>query len=115
MVTVTIGGTGELKSIVFNTQKFRKMAPAELGAVLVETITRARADTRDQMIAAYRPFLPDRMDLENVLAGKADLNRMFDDAISKVGDIINAVRPGGAGARRGRGGTQFPPRDESAQ
>jgi DNA-binding protein YbaB len=88
MVTVTIGATGEVTSIAFQTQKFRKMAPVELGAVLVETIARARAESRDRAIAACRPLLPDGVDLENVLAGKTDLNRIFDDAIRKVSTIM---------------------------
>jgi DNA-binding protein YbaB len=104
MVTVTIGGRGEVTSIAFNTQKFRKMAPAELGAVLVETIGKAREQSRDRVIAAYRSFLPETMDLENVLAGKTDVNRLVDDAIRKVGEIMGAGRPADGGARPARGG-----------
>jgi DNA-binding protein YbaB len=103
MVTVTTGGKGEVTSITFNTQKFRKMAPAELGAVLVETIGKAREQSRDRVIAAYRSFLPETMDLENILKGKTDVNGMVDDAIRRVGQIMNTGQPGNSGTRPSRG------------
>jgi DNA-binding protein YbaB len=104
MVTVTTGGSGELTSIAFNTAKFRRMAPAELGAVLVETIGRASAQRRDQVLAAYRPFMPGGTDLDQVLAGKLDLNQLADDAIRRVSEIMTDRRPGDAGTRSTRKG-----------
>src|SRR6266702_4278908 len=58
MVTVTIGEAGNLESIEFNSQKFRRMPPAELGAALVETIRQAQAQTRERLLRAYQPLLP---------------------------------------------------------
>jgi hypothetical protein len=64
------------------------MAPAELGAALVEVIGRARAQGREQVADAYRDFLPPGLNMEEVLAGKADFGRMFDDAVQKANDIM---------------------------
>src|ERR1700761_5587948 len=55
-ITVGLDGSGEITSIAFNTTKFRRMAPTELGAALVETIKQARAQSREQMLSAYRSF-----------------------------------------------------------
>ena len=99
MVTVVTGAGGEVTSITFNTQKFRRMAPAELGAVLVETIGRARAQRRDQAIAAYRPLMPPGMGLERILAGQTGLDEMVDDAIRKSTKMMADRDPGHAGAR----------------
>src|SRR5215207_3543125 len=41
LVTVTVGGQGEVRTLSFNSQDFRKMAPAELAHVVLETIDRA--------------------------------------------------------------------------
>ncbi|HEX9540328.1 MAG TPA: YbaB/EbfC family nucleoid-associated protein [Streptosporangiaceae bacterium] len=88
MITVTLDGRGDVSSIAFNTTKFRRMAPAELGAALVEVIGRARAQGREQVADAYREFLPPGLNMEEMLAGKADFGRMFDDAVQKANDIM---------------------------
>lgn len=80
MVTVTLDGRSEVTSIAFNTAKFRRMAPAELGAVLVETISRARGEGRARVIDAYRSMFPNGMDLDAVMAGKFNVDKIFDDA-----------------------------------
>ncbi len=104
MITVTLDGRGDVSSIAFNTAKFRRMAPAELGAALVETIRQARGQAHEQVASAYRQFLPSGLGLEDLLSGKGDLNRMFDDVVRKANDIM-AHGPAGdlrqAAAQRG--------------
>jgi DNA-binding protein YbaB len=80
MVTVTLDGRTEVAGIEFNTAKFRRMAPAELASVLVETISQARAQGRSRVADAYRPLMPKGMDIDAILAGKLNLDKMFDDA-----------------------------------
>jgi DNA-binding protein YbaB len=104
MITVILDGRGDVSSIAFNTAKFRRMAPAELGAALVEVIGRARAQAREQVANAYRSFIPAGLNMEDILTGKADFSRMFDDAVRKANDIM-AHGPAGdlrrAAAQRG--------------
>jgi DNA-binding protein YbaB len=88
MITVTLDGRGEVSSIAFNTAKFRRMAPAELGAALVETIGQARAQSREQMVNAYRPFIPAGVGLDDLFTGKGNLSRIFDDAVRKANDMM---------------------------
>jgi DNA-binding protein YbaB len=104
MVTVTLDGRSEVTSIAFNTAKFRRMAPAELSAVLVETISRARSEGRARAIDAYRSMFPQGMDLDAVMTGKFNMDKMFDDAVRRA-EAITAdgqprLVPGGA-ARKG--------------
>ncbi len=98
MITVTLDGQGELTAIAFNTAKFRRMAPAELGAALVETIGKARAQAREQVVSAYRSFIPEGLGLEDMLSGKANLGGMFDDAVRKAQHLI-AHGPADEGSR----------------
>ena len=90
MITVTLDGRGEISAIAFNTQKFRRMAPAELGAALVEVIGRARSEAREQVMNAYRSFIPQGLGLglDDLVAGKGDLDGMFDEAVRKANDIM---------------------------
>lgn len=87
-ITVTLDGSGEVSSIAFNTTKFRRMAPTELGAALVETIKQARAQSREQVMNAYRSFIPAGAGLDDLFSGKGDFNRAFDDAVRRANDIL---------------------------
>ena len=106
MITITLDGKSEITSIVFNTAKFRRMAPAELGAALVETINRARNEGRARVIDAYKSMFPTGMDLDAIMTGKFSVDKMFDDAVRR-GDAIMAdgqPRPIAAGAAADRKG-----------
>ena len=84
MVTVMLDGKNEVTSITFNTAKFRRLAPAELGAVLVETISRARAEGRARIVDSYRSMFPDGLDIDAIMAGKFSVDKIFDDAMSRA-------------------------------
>jgi len=88
MITITLDGGGEITSIDFNTAKFRRMAPAELGAALVDTIRQARAQSRKETLNAYRSFIPSGVGLDGLFDGKANVNAIFDDAVRKANDIL---------------------------
>jgi DNA-binding protein YbaB len=88
MVTVMLDARGQLTKLNFNTQKFRRIAPTELSSILVETISRAQAESRDQVLRAYQQFLPDSVDVRGMMAGKTDLNEMFEDALRQADEMM---------------------------
>jgi DNA-binding protein YbaB len=100
MVTVTLDGKSEVTSIAFNTAKFRRMAPAELGAVLVEVISKARSEGRTRAVDAYRSMFPAGMDIDAILAGKFSVDKMFDDAVSRANTIMADGKPSSVPATR---------------
>jgi len=93
MVTVTLDGRSDVTSITFNTAKFRRMAPAELSAVLVETISRARSEGRTRVIEAYRSMIPNGIDIDAIMAGKFSVDKMFDDAVRRADAIMADGQP----------------------
>jgi DNA-binding protein YbaB len=94
MVAVTLDERGEVTALTFNTAKFRRMAPAELGAALVEVIGRARAEGRSRVTSAYQQFLPEGMDLAKVMSGKLDVEGMLTAAKRRGEQILaEAQRP----------------------
>jgi DNA-binding protein YbaB len=97
MVTVALDGNGELTSITFNTTKWRRLPPAELGAVLVQTINRARAENKEELVRAYAPFLPAGMRPGGLRDGRGRVDQMLDDAIRRATEVLDE-RPG-AGTR----------------
>lgn len=109
MVTVTLDGRGEVHDVTFHTTRFRKLAPAELGAAIVATIRSARADALKRTFAAYQQFLPAGLDLRKVMAGDFDIDDLFAEAVRVAGEPIpgendptsGAAGGAGTGARRG--------------
>jgi DNA-binding protein YbaB len=104
MVTVTLDERGDVASIAFNTPKFRRLAPAELGSVLVETIRRARAESRNAMISAYRPLMPDGLDIEQIMSGKFSADGIFDNARRRVEQIMTDAQASTAASQADRKG-----------
>jgi DNA-binding protein YbaB len=103
MITVTLDSRGSVASIAFNTAKFRRMAPAELGAALVQVIQQAQTQAQEQVMSAYRSLMPRGLGLDDLMSGKSDFSKMFDDAVHRAESML-AHGPGGdlrqAGASR---------------
>jgi DNA-binding protein YbaB len=93
MISITLDARGDVTSIVFNTQKWRRMAPAELGSVLVEAITQARADGRAQIAEAYGPFLPEGLDVQKIMSGQFSPDGIFESARRRSEQIMAAAQP----------------------
>jgi hypothetical protein len=55
---VTVGARGEIVELSFPTEAYRSMAPAELAALVKDTVTRARSEAADEATAALASFLP---------------------------------------------------------
>ena len=104
MISITLDAAGEVTSIVFNTQKWRRMAPAELGSVLVEAITRAREQGRAKLVEAYGPLLPEGLDPAKIMSGKFSVDSIFESARRRSEQIMAGsppAVPAGTQARKG--------------
>jgi DNA-binding protein YbaB len=86
MVTITLDMNGFVEAVEFHSQKFRKMAPAELGAVLAETLRNAQKQARARVLRAYQPLLPAGMPA-NGMPGGRNLEQLFEEAKRAVVDI----------------------------
>ena len=108
MVTVELDSSGELSSIRFNSQKFRRLAPAELAGILLDTITKARAQSRERILGAFRSVMPAGagMGLDDLLAGKPDLDKMFDNARRQAREMVASLGADPAAVRRRKGTKQ---------
>jgi DNA-binding protein YbaB len=82
-ITAVVDGQGELLSVTFTTGKWRKMAPAELGATLVKTINKARQDSKAEMLLRYRDMLPDPLISPDAAAAQRSLQEMISAMIDR--------------------------------
>ncbi|WP_176930749.1 YbaB/EbfC family nucleoid-associated protein [Actinacidiphila guanduensis] len=76
ILTVTVTGQGELKDIQFHSTDYAAMAPAQLSAVLVETINSARKELSEKIRGLFSPLENGGSALRSVLTGGSDLDRM---------------------------------------
>jgi DNA-binding protein YbaB len=86
MITVVVDGQGELVSLTFSTNKWRKMAPAELGAALVKAIGKARQDSKDELMRRYRDLMPQRPLPPGAAAGQQSLQEMISGMMGSAAD-----------------------------
>jgi DNA-binding protein YbaB len=83
MITVVVDGKGELVSIAFNTTKWRRMAPAELGDALVKTINKAREDSRAELMRSYSGMMPESLLPPGAAEGRINLQEMFNTMLGR--------------------------------
>ncbi|MCB5906110.1 YbaB/EbfC family nucleoid-associated protein [Streptomyces pinistramenti] len=55
-ITVVMGTRSDVREIKFNGDRYRSMAPAELGRALVQLLEQARADVHEKVNRAVAPF-----------------------------------------------------------
>ncbi|WP_261571079.1 YbaB/EbfC family nucleoid-associated protein [Frankia gtarii] len=57
LLSVTVGGRGELRELTFRGDGYRDLAPAELADLLVKTIERARKEVRRKVMAGVQELM----------------------------------------------------------
>ena len=82
-VSVTVDHQGAVSEIKFLTSGYRGMAPAELGALLVETIAQARTEITGQVAEVLGQLMPGRSMLD-ALTGEFDLDEIMDEALAEA-------------------------------
>ncbi|MET7394107.1 YbaB/EbfC family nucleoid-associated protein [Dactylosporangium sp. NPDC005572] len=87
-LSVTVDGRGEISDIKFLTRSYRTMPPAELTAMLIETIREARAQARTAMAEAFQPVFPPGSPLADIINGRVDLEAMMQQAMDTVNGSV---------------------------
>ncbi|MBN1171984.1 MAG: YbaB/EbfC family nucleoid-associated protein [Micromonosporaceae bacterium] len=102
-ISVRLDGQGNVIEVKFLTGGYRSMAPAELGALLVDTIAEARAELTGQIADILGQVMPGSAVLD-ALNGNFDMDSMMDEVIAEAVDTQTFFDPGavpdGPGASR---------------
>ncbi|MEV0128434.1 YbaB/EbfC family nucleoid-associated protein [Dactylosporangium sp. NPDC050688] len=93
LLTVTVGGQGELVELTFNGDAYQDLAPAELADLIVKTTASARQEAQRKAMAAVTALGPDLGQLDAAARGARSVDEL-------VESIVGAVTGGGAGAKR---------------
>lgn len=85
LVTVTVGGQGEITALTFNSQDYRKMAPAELSQVVLDTVTRARESALQQVMGVIPGTTVGGVSLQDMMQGRVDWDRVLPEQLDIAG------------------------------
>lgn len=90
-LTVTLGARGEVRGIAFHGGSYRAMAPAELSAVLVETLNAAHSELAGKVRSAFREHQDFGRKLRESMTGGSEL----DGFLAPLAELIRSRPDGG--------------------
>ncbi|GHJ46933.1 hypothetical protein Cs7R123_42750 [Catellatospora sp. TT07R-123] len=96
LVTATVGAQGELRALTFNSQDYRRMAPAELARTVLDTVARARQSVLQQLLGELPEAPVGGLSVRDLMEGTADLERLLPERLDLDG-LPFTRRPGGHG------------------
>lgn len=89
LLTVTVGGQGELVELTFNGDAYQDLAPAELADLIVKTTASARQEAQRKAMAAVTALGPDLGQLDAAARGARSVDELVE---SIVGAVTGAKR-----------------------
>jgi len=90
LVTITVGAQGEIRHLSFNSKDYRKMAPAELAHVVLETFDKARESALQQVAATLPAFSFGGLNARDLMSGRIDWEQLLPEKL----DVDGFVLPG---------------------
>ncbi|GAB3733682.1 hypothetical protein GCM10027598_58520 [Amycolatopsis oliviviridis] len=103
-LSMTFDGRGELVEMSFNEAKYRKLAPAQLASVVVETLQRGRAESAAKMSELMGTGSATGLNFQDLAAGKADPLELLDTLISPMLDQVGGMEEISSGRSKNRDG-----------
>ncbi|MER5389473.1 YbaB/EbfC family nucleoid-associated protein [Saccharopolyspora sp. NPDC002686] len=84
-IKATVDGRGRLTEVVFNGQRWRDMAPKELGAKIVEVVSDAQRQAASAVDEVMSGLTPAGVDLRELRENGPDLEAVIDSTLGDVG------------------------------
>ncbi|MER6992723.1 YbaB/EbfC family nucleoid-associated protein [Saccharopolyspora hirsuta] len=84
-IRATVDGRGKLTDLELTGQRWRDMAPKELGAKIVEVVGDAQRQAAAAVDEVMGGLAPDGVDLQQLRENGPDLAAMIDSAIGEAG------------------------------
>ncbi|WP_033288614.1 YbaB/EbfC family nucleoid-associated protein [Amycolatopsis jejuensis] len=107
---MTFDGRGELTDLAFNGDRYRKLPPAQLARMIVDTVTKGRAEAQQKMNEVMGVNPVPGLDLEGVASGKVRPDELLESLLAPMMEGItslelsNADEPSSAQKRERRHG-----------
>ena len=81
--TMAFDGRGDLSDITFNGTRYRRLAPAELAHLLLETMRAGRLQSLEKMAATMSDAMPG-VDLVGLATGRVDPRAVLDSLVGPL-------------------------------
>lgn len=77
VVSATVDTHGQITGIAFPTNAYKGMAPAEIANVVCDTVRKAQAMARAEMVKLMEPIFPSNMSARGDDPFKLDIDKLF--------------------------------------
>jgi DNA-binding protein YbaB len=84
LLSVTVGGEGELRQITFHGDAYRDLPPAELADLIVKTTTKARDEARRKLLAGAGAFTGDLPRLHDTARHASSIDELVEGIVGMV-------------------------------
>jgi DNA-binding protein YbaB len=98
MVAATVDSSGRLVGLAFKGNRYRSLPPAELSALVVETVVKAQQAASKEALAAAAGLIPAGFGFPGLTGGEVDLDGMFDAAVRLAEQPVLADEAAGGDA-----------------
>jgi len=88
MISATVGSGGKLVALAFKGNRYRNLPPAELSALVVETVSRAQRTAAKEAMEAAIGLMPNGLGLPAFASGDLDMDKMVDAALEVAAQPI---------------------------
>jgi DNA-binding protein YbaB len=88
MLTVTVGGQGELQSLVFRGDAYRSLAPAELAQLIVKTVEEARQQSLMHAMELIQELSPESAMPLDLMGTSTTLDDFMNNLLDVAGQYL---------------------------
>ena len=81
MISAKVDSSGRLVELTFKGNRYRNLPPAELSALVIETVTNAQQTALKESMAAAADLMPGGFEVPGLIGGDVDFDGMFDAAV----------------------------------
>jgi DNA-binding protein YbaB len=91
ILSVTVDGRGDLRKVAFDGTRYRRLAPAELAKLIIDTVNDARSEAMRKVGGMMDADVLPGVSFEDIATGKADVDSVVQSFLGAAFDQL----PGG--------------------
>jgi YbaB/EbfC DNA-binding family len=93
-VSVTVDARGDITELKFHGLAYRKLSPAELADIIVDTIRQAQQTARTTVLESLGDSLPADAEVADIVSGHYDWSAALEEALTLPQSLIDLISSG---------------------
>jgi YbaB/EbfC DNA-binding family len=90
-VSVSVDARGDITELKFHGLGYRRLPPAELADIIVETIGQAQQTARTAMLESLHDNLPEGADVADIVSGQYDWGKALEDELTLPKSLLDLL------------------------